>query len=191
MSQRNPGIVGGNAFKLAMFGSNCSGGVAFVNIPERWDASWENNLQLAQLSEKVGIECIIPVARWKGFGGITDPSAFTLETLTWACGLLAHTRRLNVFGTVHVPLVHPVYAAKQMATADHVGRGRFGLNIVCGYNQEAKRTRRPLRTGSGMVGYRQEAVGPARRLTISRENSISCPESLDYPAPGAARIRPS
>jgi FMNH2-dependent dimethyl sulfone monooxygenase len=136
MSQRNPGIVGGNAFKMALFGSNCSGGVAFVNVPERWDASWENNLQLTQLSEKVGIECIIPVARWKGFGGITDPSGHTLETITWACGLLAQTSKINVFGTVHVPLIHPVLAAKQMATTDHVGRGRFGLNIVCGYNQD-------------------------------------------------------
>jgi len=136
MSQRNPGIVGGNPFKLAMFGSNCSGGVAFTKLPERWDASWENNLKLAQMSDEAGIECVIPVARWKGFGGETDPSGSTFETITWACGLLAQTRKVNVFGTVHVPLIHPVLAAKQMVTADHVGHGRFGLNIVCGYNQD-------------------------------------------------------
>jgi len=136
MRQRNPGIVGGNPFKMAMFGSNCSGGVAFVNVPERWDATWESNLKLARLAETVGIECIIPVARWKGFGGITDPCGFTLEAITWACGLLAHTSKINVFGTVHVPLIHPVFAAKQMATTDHIGQGRFGLNIVCGYNQD-------------------------------------------------------
>jgi dimethylsulfone monooxygenase len=29
-----------------------------------------------------------------------------------------------------------VVAAKQMATTDHVGQGRFGLNIVCGWNQD-------------------------------------------------------
>jgi len=40
-----------------------------------------------------------------------------------------------VFGTVHVPMIHPVLAAKQMVTADHVGHGRFGLNIVCGFNR--------------------------------------------------------
>ncbi len=114
MSQRNPGIVGGNPFKLAMFGSNCSGGVAFTKLPERWDASWENNLKLAQMSDEAGIECVIPVARWKGFGGETDPSGSTFETITWACGLLAQTCKVNVFGTVHVPLIHPVLAAKQM-----------------------------------------------------------------------------
>jgi alkanesulfonate monooxygenase SsuD/methylene tetrahydromethanopterin reductase-like flavin-dependent oxidoreductase (luciferase family) len=40
-----------------------------------------------------------------------------------------------VFGTVHVPLFPPVLAAKQIVTADHIGRGRFGLNLVCGWNQ--------------------------------------------------------
>jgi alkanesulfonate monooxygenase SsuD/methylene tetrahydromethanopterin reductase-like flavin-dependent oxidoreductase (luciferase family) len=110
--------------------------VAFTKLPERWDASWDNNLKLAQLADTAGIECIIPVARWKGFGGETNPSGNTFETITWACGLLAQTRNINVFGTVHVPMIHPVLAAKQMVTADHVGHGRFGLNIVCGYNQD-------------------------------------------------------
>src|SRR5690606_35138047 len=29
---------------------------------------------------------------------------------------------------------NPVFAAKQMVTADHIGHGRFGLNIVSGWN---------------------------------------------------------
>jgi dimethylsulfone monooxygenase len=33
-------------------------------------------------------------------------------------------------------LVHPVFAAKALMTVDHVSRGRAGLNIVCGWNQE-------------------------------------------------------
>jgi alkanesulfonate monooxygenase SsuD/methylene tetrahydromethanopterin reductase-like flavin-dependent oxidoreductase (luciferase family) len=33
-------------------------------------------------------------------------------------------------------LLHPVFAAKQMATADQIGCGRFGLNIVCGWNPD-------------------------------------------------------
>jgi alkanesulfonate monooxygenase SsuD/methylene tetrahydromethanopterin reductase-like flavin-dependent oxidoreductase (luciferase family) len=40
-----------------------------------------------------------------------------------------------VFGTVHAPLIHPLIAAKQLVTADHIGQGRFGLNIVCGWNE--------------------------------------------------------
>ena len=40
-----------------------------------------------------------------------------------------------MFGTVHAPLFHPIIAAKQMVTADHIGDGRFGLNIVGGWNE--------------------------------------------------------
>jgi FMNH2-dependent dimethyl sulfone monooxygenase len=136
MTERNRSILDGNAFKLGLFGSNCSGGLAFTRLPERWDASWDNNLRLAQLAEASGIECLVPVARWKGFGGVTNVNATALETITWACGLLAHTRHMTVFGTVHVPMIHPIVAAKQIATSDHIGRGRFGVNIVCGWNQD-------------------------------------------------------
>src|SRR6202030_99264 len=103
---------------------------------ERWDASWDNNLKLARLAEEAGFECLVPIARWKGFGGETDVNGASFETITWACGLLAQTRRISVFGTVHVPMIHPVLAAKQMVTADHVGHGRFGLNIVAGWNED-------------------------------------------------------
>ena len=37
---------------------------------------------------------------------------------------------------MHVPLLHPIIAAKQMATVDHVGRGRLGVNVVCGWNED-------------------------------------------------------
>ncbi len=32
--------------------------------------------------------------------------------------------------------VHPLYAAKALATVDHISHGRAGLNIVCGWNPD-------------------------------------------------------
>ncbi len=120
---------------LGFFGTNCSSGLACTKVPERWSGSWEDNLALARVADEAGIDFFLPVARWKGYGGETNFEGATLETTAWTCGLLAQTQRLVVFATVHVPLVHPVFAAKQFVTADHVGRGRFALNIVCGWNQ--------------------------------------------------------
>jgi dimethylsulfone monooxygenase len=136
VTARSPGLVDNKFLKLGLFGSNCSGGLAFVNVPERWDASWSNNARLAELADNVGLECIVPVARWKGFGGLSNVNASSFETITWATGLLARTRRISVFGTIHVQLIHPVLAAKQLVTADHVGGGRLGVNIVCGWNRD-------------------------------------------------------
>jgi alkanesulfonate monooxygenase SsuD/methylene tetrahydromethanopterin reductase-like flavin-dependent oxidoreductase (luciferase family) len=150
---RNPGLLGGNPFKLGLFGANCSGGLAFTTVRERWVASWDNNLALAQAADAAGLECLVPVARWKGFGGKTNVNGSALETITWACGLLAATQRINVFGTVHAPMVHPVFAAKQMVTTDHVGHGRFGCNIVCGWNED-EFTMFGLKTHEHEVRYR-------------------------------------
>jgi alkanesulfonate monooxygenase SsuD/methylene tetrahydromethanopterin reductase-like flavin-dependent oxidoreductase (luciferase family) len=129
-------LGGGNALKLGLFGANCSSGRNVTKVPERWSGSWADNLKLARMADEAGIDFMLPIGRWKGYGGETDYQGATLETLTWACGLLQATKCLTVFGTVHAPLFHPVIAAKKMATADHIGEGRFGLNIVVGWNED-------------------------------------------------------
>src|ERR1700691_2480719 len=102
----------------------------------RSGGSWPKFLPLARMADEAGVEFMLPVGRWKGYGGDTDYQGETLETVTWAAGLLGATQRLTVFGTVHAPLIHPVIAAKQFITADHIGQGRFGLNVVCGWNED-------------------------------------------------------
>lgn len=136
MAERNALLTKGNPLKLGLFGSNCSSGRSYITIPERWVASWENNLALARMAEQVGLEAMVPIARWKGYGGETNPNGSSFETITWATGLLALTERINVFATVHIPLIHPVFAAKQLATADQVGQGRLGINLVCGWSED-------------------------------------------------------
>ncbi|MEQ8659787.1 MAG: LLM class flavin-dependent oxidoreductase [Gammaproteobacteria bacterium] len=118
-----------------MFSPNCAGGMAVTTVPERWEASWDNNLALARMADAAGIEFLLPIARWTGYGGETDFQGDSLETITWAAGLLAATSRISVFATAHTAFTHPLVAAKQFATIDHIGGGRFGLNVVCGWNQ--------------------------------------------------------
>ena len=135
-SQRDRlGMYNANALKLGLFGANCSSGRAATRVPERWSASWEDCLALAKMADAAGIDFMLPIGRWKGYSGDTDLHGESLETITWATGLLAATSRITCFGTVHAPLFHPIIAAKQCVTADHVGEGRFGLNVVAGWNE--------------------------------------------------------
>src|SRR3954470_18783171 len=122
--------------KIGLFGPNCSSGRAVTLVPERWSGSWPDNLKLARMADEAGLDFLLPIARWKGYGGDTDYQGATLETLTWASGLLATTQNITVFGTVHAPLFNPVIAAKHCVTADHIGNGRFGLNLVVGWNED-------------------------------------------------------
>ena len=122
-------------FKLGFFAPNCSGGMAVTKVPERWVASWRNNYALGQLADDAGCDFLLPIARWIGYGGETDFHGSVLETMTWAAGLLATTKRISVISTTHVAFNHPVVAAKQIATLDDISDGRAGLNIVCGWNK--------------------------------------------------------
>ena len=124
-----------NRFKLGLFSINADGGTAFTKVGNRWRADWGEIEQAVQKADAAGLEFILPIARWKGYGGETNVRAASFETLTHAAALSAVTRNIAIFATVHVPLVHPVFAAKALMTVDHVSRGRAGLNIVCGWNQ--------------------------------------------------------
>lgn len=125
-----------NKLKIGIFGCNLNSGKNATLVPERWSGSWDDNLRLAQMSDDAGLEFFLPLGRWRGWGGATHYQEETFETITWAAALLAATKRITIFGTVHTPIFNPLVAAKQMVTADHAGHGRFGLNLVVGNKDE-------------------------------------------------------
>jgi alkanesulfonate monooxygenase SsuD/methylene tetrahydromethanopterin reductase-like flavin-dependent oxidoreductase (luciferase family) len=132
----NHNTFGNNRFKLGLFCANCNGGMTFSTAPERWKADWDDIVTVSKLADDAGIEFILPVAKWRGFGGESDLWGRSFEVLTHSAAIGALTKRIGIFATVHVPLVSPAFAAKALATLDHVTHGRAGLNIVCGWNQE-------------------------------------------------------
>ncbi len=134
--QRTNPMYGPNKFKLGLFSMNADGGLALTRVSERWPARWDDIVAVAQMADRAGIEFILPIARWKGFGGEMNSREWSLETFTFAAALAGVTKDVAVFSTVHVPMVHPVFAAKALATIDHASNGRAGLNIVCGWNPE-------------------------------------------------------
>ncbi len=109
--------------------------MAVTKIQERWQNSWDNNIRLARMCDEAGLEFLLPIARWIGYGGDTDFHGGVLETVTWATGLTAHTRHIQIFATVHTAFNHPIVTAKQLATIDQLGSGRVGVNVVAGWNK--------------------------------------------------------
>ena len=128
-------ILDGKGFKLGLFSANCSSGLAVTKAADRWTGSWDDNLRMAKTADEVGIDFLLPIARWIGYGGETNFHEGVLDPTTWAAGLLAHTKRISVFATIHTAFNHPIVAAKQMATVDQIGSGRAGINVVAGWNK--------------------------------------------------------
>ena len=130
----NPLLASPNRLKLGVFGVNVSGGCSMTDMPESLKVEWEESKAIALAAEAAGIEAMIPVARWRGMGGKVNFNHRNFETFSWAAGLAAVTSKIAVFATFHVPTAHPVRAAKEVATIDHISGGRFCLNMVAGWN---------------------------------------------------------
>ncbi len=126
-------LFGGNRMKLGVMAFNCSHGSTITTVPEAWKLNWPDTRDIAQAVDRSGMEALLPVGRWKGYGGPSNFNNCTFESFTWASAIGAVTSYCTVLATVHVPLVHPLMVAKMAATIDHVTGGRFAMNVVCGW----------------------------------------------------------
>ena len=139
MTDQQPTLGGAlgnsNRLKLGTFATNLGRGGTASKAPGLLPMTWDAVRGVARHAERLGLELLVPVARWKGFGGETNYGGPSFETLTWAAGLAEATSEVAIFATCHVPVVHPVLAAKQMMTIDHISGGRCGLNIVGGWHR--------------------------------------------------------
>jgi FMNH2-dependent dimethyl sulfone monooxygenase len=121
--------------KLGTFQSNLDYGCVMSDVEGRLEISWPNTKALARLADDMGFEALVPVARWRGFGGRLNPQGPGFETYTWASGIAASTENAGVVATSHCSINHPIVAAKQGTVIDHIANGRFILNIVTGWNK--------------------------------------------------------
>ncbi len=122
-----------NKLKLGLFGLNVDQACAITTIDGLFRPEWATIKRIAAVADAAGFEALVPVARWRGFGGKTNFNGSCLETFTWAAGVGGATDHVSVFSTSHVPTIHPIVAAKQATTIDHITGGRFALNVVCGW----------------------------------------------------------
>ena len=130
----NP-VFSDRKLKLGTFQTNLDSGCVMSDLDGRLEITWPNTVQLAKYADEMEFEAIVPVARWRGFGGKVNPQGPGFETYTWAAGLGASTGYSGITSTSHVSLNHPIIAAKQSTVIDHISNGRYTLNIVCGWNK--------------------------------------------------------
>jgi alkanesulfonate monooxygenase SsuD/methylene tetrahydromethanopterin reductase-like flavin-dependent oxidoreductase (luciferase family) len=151
--------------KLGTFQTNLDSGCVMSDLDGKLDISWPTTLALAQMSDEMEFEALVPVARWRGFGGATNPQGPGFECFAWAAGISASTQKCGVLSTAHASLNHPIMAAKQSAVIDHISGGRHTLNVVTGWNQpEIDMFGVPMRHVSERYDATEEWVQIVKRL---------------------------
>ncbi len=151
--------------KLGTFQTNLDSGCVMSDLDGRIDITWPATLALAQMADEMEFEALVPVARWQGWGGNTNPQGPGFEAYTWAAGISASTKSAGVISTSHITINHPIIAAKQSAAIDHISGGRFTLNIVTGWVQpEIEMFGQPMLSHEDRYACAEEWISIIKRL---------------------------
>jgi alkanesulfonate monooxygenase SsuD/methylene tetrahydromethanopterin reductase-like flavin-dependent oxidoreductase (luciferase family) len=184
--------------KLGVFGPNLSGGTAGITTADGPPqvGNWDEVQGIAIAADKAGLDALVPIARWTGFGGESGFWDRSLEPFTWAAAVAAVTENIHIFTSCAIPMVHPVLAAKMGATVDHVAQGRWGLNIVPGWvESEFAMFGLPMGDRDARYAYAQEWMEIVNRLWTESEefdfdgkyftlkNLRSAPKPVQTPRP--------
>jgi pyrimidine oxygenase len=71
----------------------------------------------------------------RGFGGPTEFWDHNLESFTLMAGLAAVTSRIRLYASVAVLTIPPAIVARMAVTIDSISHGRFGVNMVSGWQK--------------------------------------------------------
>lgn len=104
------------------------------NAPQ-YMPSFDLNKTVAERAEANGYDFLLSMVKLRGFGGSTEFWDHNLESFTLMSGLAAVTSEINLFASVALPTLHPAMVARMASTIDDISGGRFGINIVSGWNQ--------------------------------------------------------
>jgi pyrimidine oxygenase len=97
--------------------------------------TFELNRDIVRRTEALGFDFALCMVKFRGFGGQTEFWDHTLETFTIMSALAATSSRMKMYASVAVLTLHPAVVARMAATIDDVAPGRFGINIVSGWNR--------------------------------------------------------
>jgi len=114
-----------------------SNGWLISTTSPRYKPSFMLNRDVVQKAEKYGFEFALSMVKLRGFGGESEFWDHCLESFTLMAAIAAVTDRIKLFASSAVLTMPPAIAARMAATIDDVAPGRFGINIVSGW-QEAE-----------------------------------------------------
>lgn len=117
--------------------------------------SFELNKQIVQKAEKHGFEFALSMIKLRGFGGKTEFWDHNLESFTLMAGLAAVTSKIKLFASTAILTLPPAIVSRMATTIDSIAPGRFGVNIVTGW-QMAEYDQMGIWPGNSYFGYRYD-----------------------------------
>ena len=104
------------------------------NAPQ-YKPTFELNKEITLSAEHYGMDFVLSMIKLRGFGGKTEFWDHNLESFTLMAGLAAVTSKIKLFATSASLVMPPAIVARMASTIDSISNGRFGLNLVTGWQR--------------------------------------------------------
>lgn len=101
----------------------------------QYTPSFDLNREIVQRAERYGFDFALSMIKLRGFGGQSRHWDDNLESFTLMAGLAAVTSRIELYATVAVLTMPPPITARMAMTIDSISHGRFGVNLVTGWQK--------------------------------------------------------
>lgn len=95
--------------------------------------SFKLNRDAVQIAERYGLDFALSMIKMRGYGGKTSYWDYNLESFTLTAGLAAVTERIKLIASSPILAQEPAVVARMATTIDSIAPGRFGINIVTGW----------------------------------------------------------
>lgn len=128
--------------------------------------TFELNKAVVQRAEAHGFDFALSMIKLRGFGGKTQFWEHNLDSFTLMAGLAAVTERIKIFATAATLTLPPAIVARMASTIDSIAPGRFGINLITGW-QKAEYDQMGLWPGESH--YRDRYTYLAEYATVLKE----------------------
>jgi pyrimidine oxygenase len=121
--------------ELGVFLPVLNNGWIISTAAPQYHPSYTMTKAMTLLAEDLGFSFVLSPVKYRGFGGPTEHWDYVLESFEVMAALAEATDRIRLYGSVALPTVHPAITARRGATIDHISQGRFGINLVSGWQK--------------------------------------------------------
>ena len=95
--------------------------------------SFDLNKTITQRAEHYGMDFVLSMVKLRGYNGPSEFWQHNLEPFTMIAGIAAVTQRIKLYASIALLTLPPALAARMASTIDSIAPGRFGVNIVTGW----------------------------------------------------------
>jgi pyrimidine oxygenase len=152
--------------KLGVFLPIGNNGWIISTTSPQFMPSFDLNRVVTEKAERFGFDFAMSMIKLHGFGGPTQYWDHNLESFTLMAGLASVTSRIELIATCAVLTLPPAICARMAMTIDSISHGRFGVNIVSGWQ---RREYEQMGLWPGAEHYRRRYEYCTEYVTILRE----------------------